>query len=191
MLLFVFGISAKVTIKSTGSFEVTITDSGYYKDKKQLYIIGTMNNWQTPGIPMVKNPTTGEWEITLPLDKTIKYKFYDPEDKSDNGYLPDKDPLEAVANPFGSYDYVVKPPKLGGGDSFAPTFGLWSRTYIMQKFKTNTTQVIQRKKDGSINNDKTGLYVYWESDTSTKNRNTHLAKFNYDDKDKISSQQNF
>jgi hypothetical protein len=66
-----------------GTFTTT-----YLKAVKQLYITGTMNNWEMPGIPMTKN-SEGNWEIELDVSKGIKYKYFADEIDERIVYLPE------------------------------------------------------------------------------------------------------
>lgn len=143
---------AKVTINEAGGkYTVTITNSSY-ANLAQLNIIGSFMNWQVPGEKMTKN-ASGEWEITIPLDvPMIKYKFYDPAKSGDGAYLDDPEFVEKIANPFGTFDYLVKRPKGGKAaeDDFSPVFGMWARIYYNINVMSDMTFKAVYDKDGKI-----------------------------------------
>ena len=154
-LMFLFVVSfvtfAKVTItEKDGKYFATLT---YNSDLPQANIIGSFQNWVKPGIPMTKN-ADGVWEITIPIDAPMfKYKFYDPAKSDDSAYLDDTENPDKIANPFGSFDYLVRRPKKGSGgagaeDDFNPTFGMWARMYYNLNWVTDLSQKIVYDKDG-------------------------------------------
>jgi len=135
-------LSAKVTyVKNDDGTPAAIIT--FKSDIYQANIIGSFCNWAKPGVPMVKN-ADGIWEYRLTIDAPmIKYKFFNPAISDDSAYLDDPDPLEKIANPFGSFDYLLRRSAalkaIGGGDAggaaavedeeFNPVFGLWGQIY--------------------------------------------------------------
>jgi len=152
-----------------------------YKNIRQLNITGTFQKWEKPGIPMYKN-ADGNWEIKIKMETPkIIYKFYNPDIEGDAAYWDDPDNPDKTANPFGSFDYVLRRPKesasattsdQGGEDEeYNPRVGLWSRTYYWNTISSDLTFKIQKKDDGSIDPDKTG---FKNSDDDLKASNTRI-----------------
>jgi len=130
-----------------------------YKNIRQLNITGTFQKWEKPGIPMYKN-ADGNWEIKIKMDTPkIIYKFYNPDIEGDAAYLDDLDNPDKTANPFGSFDYVLRRPKESatattesseGEEEYNPRVGLWSRTYYWHTVKSDLTMQVNKAKDGSV-----------------------------------------
>jgi len=161
VLMFAFmatGLFAKVTIiEEGGKMVAVVTHSTTYNDYPQLNIIGSFMNWQKPGAPMYRNDK-GEWEYKIVLDAPmVKYKFYDPRISDDSAYIDDTENDNKVANPFGSYDWLIKRPKKPSGgtggaeeEDFAPVFGMWSRIYYNLQFMSDLGQKVVKDKDGNV-----------------------------------------
>jgi len=161
VLVFTFmvtGLFAKVTfIEEGGKMVAVVTHSTTYMDYPQLNIIGSFMNWQKPGLPMYRN-AKGEWEYKIVLESPmVKYKFFDPRISDDSAYIDDTENMEnKIANPFGSFDYLIKRPKKTATtgaqeeEEFAPVFGMWSRVYYNLQFMSDLGQKVVYDKDGKV-----------------------------------------
>ncbi len=186
-MIFVFMVSmlasAKVTIvtNSDGTYSAIIT---YKSDLNQANIIGSFNNWQKPGVPMTLN-ADGVWEYTLPIDAPmIKYKFFDPSISDDSAYLDDPEYVTRIANPFGSFDYLIKRPKPGATDGapqeeeYNPVFGMWGRLYYNFQLFTDFGAKVVKDKNGKV------VYVgvaSGEQDSDGKYKSQYIKKYDAGD----------
>ena len=119
IVLSVFNINAKVSYeKGADGFWYAVVTNSTYKSLPQLNITGTFQKWEKPGVPMTRN-ADGIWEVKLKMDvPKIIYKFYDPAVEGDAAYLDDEENSDKTANPFGSFDWVLRRTK---GDPSANT----------------------------------------------------------------------
>jgi len=147
--------------KGADGFWYAVVINRTYKNLRQLNITGTFQKWVKPGVPMYKN-ADGNWEIKLKMDvPKIIYKFYNPDVEGDAAYLDDTENPDKTANPFGSFDYVLRRPKesattetsSGGGgedEEYNPRVGLWSRTYYWNTVKSDLTMQVNKTTDGTV-----------------------------------------
>jgi len=151
----------------------------------QANIIGSFVNWLKPGVPMVKN-ADGVWEYKLLINAPmIKYKFFDPSISDDSAYLDDPEPEEKIANPFGSFDYLIRRSKAiaatggAGGDGaagavemeeeFAPVFGMWARFYYNFQLMSDF--------GGKVVYDKDGKAVYVGTASGAKDKDSASGRY--------------
>ena len=126
-------------------------------------MLGTMTgNWKEPGEPMYKNDA-GRWEYKFEMQRAKElYKFYDPSKSGDPAYFEDPEADEEVANPFGSKNAVLRKSRAGGGAAAGPaeeeypqlSFGMWSRNTYNMVFKSQMSQRVSYKNDGSVDDGK-------------------------------------
>lgn len=157
MFCSLFVSTAKVRYEEKDGKVYCIID---YKDDNlgAVNCIGSMTgNWKEPGEPMYKN-AEGRWEYKFEMLRAKEfYKFYDPAKSGEAAYFEDPEAPEAVANPFGSKNGVVRKPKAGGAaeavveETFPKlNFGMWSRTTFNMFFKSQLSRRVGYEKDGKV-----------------------------------------
>ncbi|HPY87157.1 MAG TPA: hypothetical protein PLG34_04160 [Spirochaetota bacterium] len=163
-----------------GAWYAVVTNKTY-KDVAQLNIIGTFIKWEKPGVPMTRN-AEGNWEARIKMDTPkVIYKFFNPAVEGDAAYWDDTANPDKTANPFGSFDWVLRRPKADAAatadaaeeddEEYNPRVGLWSRTYYFNTIKSDLTYKIQKDDDGAIDAEKSGLK---NSDDYLKANNTRI-----------------
>ncbi|MBI4689320.1 MAG: isoamylase early set domain-containing protein [Nitrospirae bacterium] len=90
----------KITVKS---YEREVNFVFHKPDAKRVYLAGDFNNWDTGSLPM-RMSKDGTWSKTLKLAPgQYQYGFM-----ADGNWIKDMPCSEIVANPFGTYNCVMR-----------------------------------------------------------------------------------
>jgi len=93
----------KERVRRKGKGEKRVEFSFYAPERRDVFLAGEFNNWDTKSLPMKKDKD-GVWKATIKLlPGRYEYKLF-----ADNAWIEDLSGAELVSNPFGTQNFVMR-----------------------------------------------------------------------------------